>query len=791
MKKIASIISKYKLFVLILFFAVTGVLFYYAMHLPVRITLEKFFPYDHPFVKLNRDLGSQFGGTNTMLVMVKNKTGSIYNTKTIGAIREATDFFLYKKYVARSLTASITLTKSKYTLGKGMGVVESAPLFPPDFDNTQKSFDFVKAMVTKSPVFNGLLVADDGSAGMVIVEIDENVDYNVLRKDIETLKSSLESGGALSVSYTGRPALMSYIYDLSKNIYFLVGIVILLAVVILYYFFRDVYGVVVVLIVAGFCSIWGLGFMSLLKFELSPLMLILPVLISTRAISHSIQLHARFVEEVGLNAGNKDQALEATFYSMLVPNVSAVSTDAVGFFILYLIKIGLLQEIAISMGIWVTALIPLSGIMMPILCTYLPIKTHKKEKSTGINLDGVAHTVGTFSTKKVGSAIVGGIVVLMIAFSLYFAPKIKIGDAFPGSSLLFPNSVYNTDTKNINNTFSKAGADGLTLFFQGNNDSIKKPETLKYLDRFERYMVNNIDVASGAWSLGTVLKNINVGLHDGDPKWNFIPDDELLSANLVQVFAMKNDPSEFARYTDPMYKIGNTVVFFKNHVPETIKNVERACKEFFKDNPTDAKHGKFFFAGGSIGLEMAVNQVVDSSHERIDLLILIAVFFMCYGSYWSFAAAGILIFPLIVANMFVAALMVVMGIGITIDTLPVVAIGVGIGVDFGIYLMSRMQEEMRDNGNNYDIALDKALKTTGQSILFSGITMIFPLIIIGYISEIKFQSQMSILIGLILFINMVWAVTVQPMIIRYLKPKFLLATAKGGEAERLSEQCSK
>lgn len=791
MRKIAGLISKYKLAILFLFIAITGVLFYFAINLPVRITLEKFFPYDHPFVKLNRDLGSQFGGTNTMLVMVKNKSGSIYNTKTIGAIRQATDFFYYKKYVARSLTASITLNKSKYTLGKGMGVVESAPLFPPDFDNTQKSFDFVKKMITTSPVFNGLLVADDGSAGMVIVEIDESVDYDVLRKEIATLKSSLESDGTLTVSFTGRPALMSYIYDLSKNIYLLVGIVILIAIVILYYFFRDIYGVSVVLIVAAFCSIWGLGFMSLLKFELSPLMLILPVLISTRAISHSIQLHARFVEEVALNAGNKDAALENTFYSMLVPNISAVSTDAVGFFILYLIKIGLLQEIAISMGIWVTALIPLSGIMMPILCTYFPIKTKEKNKASGISLDGVAHTVGAFSTKKTGTVIVGGFVALMLAFSLYYAPKIKIGDAFPGSSLLFPNSVYNTDTKNINNTFSKAGADGLTLFFQGGNDSIKKPETLKYLDRFERYMVNHIDVASGAWSLGTVLKNINAGLHDGDPKWDFIPDDQLLSANLVQVFGMKNDPSEFARYTDPMYKIGNTVVFFKNHVPETIKNVEQACKEFFKENPTDSKYGKFYFAGGSIGLEMAVNQVVTSSHQRIDLLILIAVLFMCVASYRSFVAAIVLVFPLIIANLFVTALMVVMGIGITIDTLPVVAIGVGIGVDFGIYLMSRMQEEMAVNANNYDISLDKALLTTGQSILFSGITMILPLIIIGYISEIKFQSQMSTLIGLILFINMAWAITVQPIIIRYLKPKFLLSTAKSKEVIELSEPCSK
>ena len=776
--KIAQLLSRYKVLILLLFVVITGFLFYHAMKLPVRITLDKFFPYNHPFVKLNKDLGSQFGGTNTMLVMVKNNRGSIYNQKTIGAIREATDFFYYNNYVFRSLTASVTLSKSKYTLGKGMGVIESNPLFPADFDNTQKSFDFVKTMISISPVYHGLLVSDDGTAGMIIVEIDENVNYNKLRKDILSIKKSLESDGSITMSFTGRPVLMTWIYELSGNIYMLIGIIAIVAIVILYYFYRNIYGVIVVLLVAVICSIWGMGFMSLLKYELSPLMLILPVLISTRAISHSIQLHGRFIEEADKSGGNKDLALINTFNSMLIPNISAVSTDAVGFFVLYLIKIGLLQEIAISMGIWISTLVPLSGIMMPILCTYLPIKPSKKKRASIVNLDRIAYVVGGFSTRRVGSIVVVVVVGFILAFSLYYVPKVVVGDAYPGSSLLFPNSEYNKDTKKINNAFSKAGADGLTLFFLGEEDSIKKPETFKYLDKFERYMVDEIDVASGAWSLVTVLKNINVGLHDGDPKWNFLPDDLIQSANLVQMFSMKNDPSEFGRYTDPLYKIGNTIVFFKNHTPDAIRHVVQASNKFFKANPLESKYGRFYFAGGSIGLEMAVNQVVEFSHERIDLLILITVFIMCVMSYRSFVAGVILIFPLILANLLVTAVMVVMGIGITIDTLPVVAIGVGIGVDFGIYLMSRMQEEMRENGNNYDVALNNSLLTTGNAILFSGLAMIIPLIIIGFITNIKFQSQMSVLIGLILFINMLLSITLQPLVIHYFKPKFLLATIK-------------
>lgn len=774
-KRISAKLSKYRLLILILFIGVTGFLFYHALKLPVRVSLDKFFPYNHPFVKLNKKLGSQFGGTNTMLVMVKNNNGSIYNPKTISAIREATDFFYYKPYVFRSLTASITLPKSKYAIGKGMGVIESAPLFPPDFDNTQRSFDFVKAMITANPMFNGLLVSDDATSGLIIAEIDEGVNYNLLSKDVHSLKNILEKDGSISLSFTGRPILLMWIYDLSKNIYLIVGIVLLICIGLLYYFFRDVYGVVVVVIVAIVSSIWGMGFMSLLKYELSPLMLILPVLISTRAISHSIQLHARYVTEVEKGQGDKFFALESTFYSMLIPNVSGIAADAFGFFVLYIIKIGLLQEMAISMGIWISTLIPLSGVLMPILCTYLPINVTKKEERSKHKLDGLARVTGMYSTTKTGSIVIGGSVCIMLAASIYFVPKLLIGDPYPGSSLLFPGSDYNQQTKNINHAFSKAGADGLTLFFMGETDSIKKPETLKYLDKFERHILETTDVAGGAWSLVTVLKTINIGLHDADPKWGFIPNDELLAANLVQMFSMKNDPSEFARYTDPLYKIGNTVVFFKNHTPDTIDQVAKSTEKFFADNPLKSKYGDFFFAGGSIGLEMAVDQVVKYSHSRVDMLILVAVFILCVVSYKSFVAGAILVFPLLFANLLVTAIMAAMGIGITIDTLPVVAIGVGIGVDFGIYLISRMQEEMRDSANDFDRSLNNTLLATGNSIIFSGISMTLPLIIVGLITDIKFQSQMSILIGVILFINMLWAITLQPMFIHYIRPKFLLA----------------
>lgn len=172
-------------------------------------------------------------------------------------------------------------------------------------------------------------------------------------------------------------------------------------------------------------------------------------------------------------------------------------------------------------------------------------------------------------------------------------------------------------------------------------------------------------------------------------------------------------------------------------------------------------------------MESATIDVVTKSHTKIDLYVLITVFIICVISYRSFVLGLLLTIPLIAANLVVTGLMAFMHVGLTIDTLPVVAIGVGIGIDFGIYLFSRIREELPLCNNNYEEALSKSFMTTGRLILFSGITMIVPLYLIGFITKIKFQAQIGVLIGTILFVNMLWSITLHPILINYFKPKSL------------------
>jgi len=788
MEKIYSLIVRLRLFILLAIIVTSLFFAYYAFQLPVRVSLEKLFPYDHPFVELNKDLGTKFGGTNTMLVMIKGKTGDIYNEEMISTIREVTDYFYYQPYILRSLTASITLRKTKYTLGRGFAEVHMAPIFPADFDNSEESFRFSKEMVSRSPIFNGLLVSDDGKSALVLLEVLENVEYKKLYLEIEALKEKIASGGNAELYFTGRPVLLATIYGLMEEIVKVISVVTIVSILLLLLLFRNWIGVFITICTAGLCAVWGMGTMSLLKFELSPILIILPVLVSTRVISHSLQIFQRFMEErktCGYDC-DKEIALKRTIKCMLVPNWGAVLTDAMGFFILILIKITIMQEIAISMGLWILWLAPLSGVFVPIVCYYLPLRKGDVLISKITYFDKIPSRLGNFTMTRGGTIVTVFFFGLLLVFSGWNFGKLQIGDSYPGSSLLFPNSEYNVSTEVINTNFSKAGADALILFFRGEADSIKKPEILQYFDNFERTILEKMEgVSRGAWSLVTVLKDINMQLHDGDPKWNLIPDDKLLSANLMLLFSSKNEPSEFARYTDPVYEIGDTIIFFKNHIPTTIKGISDVTKEYFNKYPPETSVGKFHYAGGSIGLEMATTEVVQSSHIKIDLLVYVTIFIICIVSYRSLVAAMLLCVPLVFANFVVTGLMGFMKIGVTIDTLPVVALGAGIGVDFGFYLLSRVKEEY-EHEQDVDKSIIASLLTTGKAILFSGLTVIVPLLCVAAITNIKFQAQMGILIAIILFVNMIWSITVTPLLIHHFKPAFLKVRGKGG-ACRISE----
>ena len=180
-------------------------------------------------------------------------------------------------------------------------------------------------------------------------------------------------------------------------------------------------------------------------------------------------------------------------------------------------------------------------------------------------------------------------------------------------------------------------------------------------------------------------------------------------------------------------------------------------------------------------MEIAVNEEMKRSHLIIDLMVLTVIFVLCSMAFTSIVAGLMLTLPLILANLIAFAYMSINNIGLSINTLPVAAVGVGVGVDFAIYIYSRCIDEFSPE-SGWDNTIMTAIRTSGKAVVYTGLTMILPIMTWYYISDLKFQAQMGVFLSIIIGANVIFAITLHPLIIDIVKPQFIAKKAQKNSA---------
>jgi hypothetical protein len=774
-------IVKYRVMVLILIgFVVTGVFLYGITKISVNVVLEDMFPFGHPFVKLHKEFGSQFGGASTVLIALKVKDGDIFNTPTLLKVKGISDAISFNNDAYMLLTASISERKMKYMRGYSGGNVEMNGLMWPKIPQTPEELNFMKENIFTNPLYNGVLVSRDGKATLIISEFKENVDYSKLFQFFMGLKKKYEDKNT-TLHMIGKPVLLGWIYSYWPQMMRIFAVSIGVMVLLLWGFFRNWQGTLVPVLVGLICTIWGLGFTGYMGINLSPLLFVLPFLVGARALSHTVQITHRFFEEYH-RSGSKEVAAVETISTMFLPNISAILAEVMGFSVIYLAKIVLMQQLAVIMSFWMFSIFPGAGILAPVICYYLPPpKAKDPERRTSI-ISHINLALSNFSTGKVTKGVVIVGFLLLTGIFSFKATQLKVGDLYPGSPILRPHSVYNQDYAEINKTFDKAGADNYLVFFRGNQEfASKDPKVLKTFEAMDRFMASRLpDIYGGSASLAPIVRKLDKEFHDGNPLWDFIPGADLCNTMLF-LFQSKSVPGDMDRYADPKFYNSNILMFFKNHTEDTIDRIRKNVNEFFTIYPKQIDKGEFLLAGGVIGMETAVNEELGAAHVRIDSTILIAIFLMCCLTYRSFLAGFLLIIPLVISNIVAFGFMSFAKIGLSINTLPVSAVGVGVGVDFGIYLYSRYKEEYART-KDWAASIAVGSQTTALGVLYSALTLVLPLLSWYFFSGLRFQAQMGFLLALLLSVNMFAVLTLHPALVYVLKPKFISNAQSQGSA---------
>ncbi|TAL40770.1 MAG: hypothetical protein EPN89_19695, partial [Methylovulum sp.] len=461
------------------------------------------------------------------------------------------------------------------------------------------------------------------------------------------------------------------------------------------------------------------------------LLYVLAFLVAARMIGNSHQIAYRYFEELDASKGDRKKASYETMRTMWVPNFTAVAADVAGFAVLFIAKIVLMIHLAIIMSFWMATIL-LTGLLVPLVCSLVPQEVKSKEwAKESCQLDWKARfmmKITHFSIDARTRYITGVLILLLTVFCVWETSRLKIGDPTPGSPVFYDNHPYNKDQAVINKAFD-ASSENFVLYYEGAAGSVYEPVVLNTFESFSRHMAEQLpDIYKSSTSILNIVSILNRTFHDGDMLWYQLPlDKEMLTGNLGYI---RNtvDRGTLGRFMDSTLERAQITLYFADHTSDNLLRIRNAAYDFFKSHPMKIENGQFHLAGGRIGMEIAVNEEMKRSHLLIDLAVYLGILVLCSLCYRSIVAGLMLTVPLILANSMAATYMSLRDIGLSINTLPIAAIGAGLGVDFAIYLYSRIMEEFPIQNGNWTTTIMQSVCTCGKAVVYTGVTVILPIL---------------------------------------------------------------
>ncbi len=786
--KIAWFSTSHRVLVLALVLIVALGLGVGATRIKGRVVIEELLPYAHPYLKIMAEFSQVFGsGGSFVAISLEARDGDIFKKTILQKIQAIDQEVSLWREVYRILTISIGSRATKVVRPVGEGEIKVQPLMWPDVPGTEEGVRQLKRDIFSDPNIRGILVSRDGKAAMILTQFKEDISYVRSFELLQGLAGKY-TDDETDVQLVGFPVMMGWILSYKSQIMMVMVVSVILMVIVLFFSFQNLVGMVVPILFGMISTAMGLGFIGWTGINFSPLQYVLAFLVAARMVSHSVQITHRYMEEM-VAYGNKSTACYETMRSMLIPNWAGVTTDAAGFLILILVKIALMQMVAIFMTFWMLT-VALCGIVTPILCSYMPLARASEawvRKSQRMSwLDRACKGAAEFSVGR-GKAVLATTVAGLLVFCVYQATRLKIGDASPGSPLLWPDHRYNQDQGFVDRTFDISSED-FTLYYKGEPGSVyDDAQILNTFEAFDRHMEKSLpDIYKSSDSIIGLMKALNFIMHDGDVLWRELPPDPITMTNIIGWTRDQVDVYTMARYFDHEMSKAQITLYFSDHTSDNLLRIREAAYKFFEDRPMKLKEGEFFLAGGRIGMEIATNEEMRRTHAAIDSMVLAAIFLLCTLFYRSVVAGLMFTLPLILGNLVAFAYMALTNIGLSINTLPVAAVGVGVGVDFAIYIYNRCMEEFPPRKDwaktrvdeRWAQAILKSVRTSGKAVVLTGLTMVLPILSWYFISDLKFQAQMGIFLAIILSTNVILSITLHPLMLYVIKPKFITRRAE-------------
>ncbi len=742
--------------VLVLFMLASIWLLWHASQLRPDASFQKMVPVSHPYIANYLKYEAELRPLgNVVRIVVENTHGSIYDKQYLDTLKKITDDVFYIPGVDRGNMKSLWTPNVNWVEVTEAGMV-GGPIIPDGFDGSNDMREQVKNNVARSGQI-GSLVAADGKSSIILVPLLESdpqtgtkLDYGLLSERLEQkIRARYENNDTgLAIRITGFAKVVGDLIHGAKAVALFFAITFILTALILFAYSRCWKSTLITLFCCSLAVVWQMGIVHLIGFGLDPYSILVPFLTFAIGVSHAVQ-NINTVAAARLSGLNDMETARLTFRQLFIPGSVALLCDAIGFSTLLVIKIGVIQELAISASIGVAVIILTKMFLLPVLMSYIGVTescvANQRRREQGRHR--VAHWISRCAEPRYARVAVA-LAALVFGAAWMIKADLRIGDLDPGAPELRPDSRYNRDNAYVSAHYSTS-TDVFVVTVKTPKDECGSYPVALLVDRFQ-WEMENVDGVESTASLFTGMKKIISATNGGDLRW------QALSRNrYVSNAAHRMLPSELFSNDCSMLPV---LIFLHDHKADTLSRIVAASEQFAAQNNTDTI--QFTLAAGNSGIEAATNIVIRQAEPEMLVLVYALVALLVLWEFRSWRVMLCIMLPLYITSALCEAIMVKLGLGVKVATLPVIALGIGIGVDYGIYIYNRLLHYL-NRGYCLKEAYFNTLTSTGVAVALTGVTLSLG-VLIWVASEIKFQADMGLLLTFMFLWNMVGAIVMIP-----------------------------
>ena len=765
-----------------------------ALRLTLNASFEKTIPTQHPYIVNYLTHKGDLGGQgNALRIVVEARQGTIYDKRYLDTLQKISDEVYLMPGVDRPFMKSLWTANTRWVAVTEEGL-DGNTVMGDSYDGSPEALAEVRANVERSGEI-GQIVAGDARSSIVFAPLlDVNpktgqaLDYGALGRQIEALRAKYD-GDVVTLHVTGFAKVMGDLIEGLRQVLVFFGVALVICAGVLWAYTRCVRSTVLVVACSLIAVVWQFGLLALLGYALDPYSVLVPFLVFAIGMSHGAQKMNGIMQDVGRGT-HRVVAARYTFRRLFVAGLTALLCDAVGFAVLALIKIQAIQDLALVASIGVAVLIFTNLVLLPILLSYVGVSPAAARRSLrddpafnpAAGNSGLWRLLDRFTQR--GPALMAlGVSAVLAVGGYAVSTRLHVGDLDPGAPELRADSRYNRDNDYVTRHYA-ASSDILVVMVATPEDQCTRYGTLAKVDQLA-WRLEQLPGVESTNSMAALSKLAMVGYNEGQLKWyELIPNDSALGG--VQTRAPRELFNQGCSFL-------SLYVYLKDHKAETLTSVVDTVEAFIAANSTNAAapgrgagpsgpsgqsgqsgqsgtaaapSERFMLAAGSAGIAAATNIVVQQAMREMLWWVYGAVVVLCWVTFRSWRAVVVAVLPLVLTSILCEALMVGLGMGVKVATLPVIALGVGIGVDYALYVLSVMLARLRA-GESLSAAYLHALQFTGRVVMLTGVTLALA---VGTwaLSPIKFQADMGLLLAFMFVWNMVGALVLLPALAHWL-----------------------